>query len=49
MSIGLTMPEECGRLAYQGDLDFERGSVLCRELVLGVIDVARRGGLEAHG
>lgn len=49
VSIGLTMPEECGRLAYQGDLDFERGSVLCRELVLGVIDVARRGGLEAHG
>lgn len=49
VSIGLTMPEECGRLAYQGDLDLERGSVLCQELVLGVIDVARRGVLEARG
>lgn len=48
VSIGLTMPEECGRLAYQGDLDLERGAVLCRELVLGVIDVARRGGLETR-
>lgn len=48
VSIGLTMPEECGRLVYQGDLDLERGAVLCRELVLGVIDVVRRGGLEAR-
>lgn len=48
VSIGLTMPEECGRLAYQGDLDLERGSVLCHELVLGVIDVARRDGLETR-
>ncbi len=48
VSIGLTMPEECGRLAYQGDLDLERGAVLCRELVLGVIDVGRRGDLEAR-
>ncbi|WP_312162041.1 TetR/AcrR family transcriptional regulator [Phenylobacterium sp.] len=48
VGIGLTMPEECGRLVYQGDLDLERGSVLCHELVLGVIDVARRGGLETR-
>lgn len=47
VGIGMTMPEECGRLAYQGDLDLERGAVMCRELVLGVIDVARRRGLEA--
>jgi AcrR family transcriptional regulator len=46
VSIGMTMPEECGRLAYQGDLDLERGAVMCRELVSGVIDVARRRGLE---
>jgi AcrR family transcriptional regulator len=46
VSIGMTMPEECGRLAYQGDLDVEQGSALCRELVLGVIDVAGRRGAE---
>ena len=46
VSIGMTMPEECGRLAYQGDLDPEQGSALCRELVLGVIDVASRRGAE---
>lgn len=49
VSIGVTMPEESGRLAYQGDLDLERGAVLCRELVLGVIDVARRRGLKTRG
>lgn len=42
VGIGLTMPEECGRLAFQGDLDIERGAILCRELILGVIDVASR-------
>lgn len=46
VSIGMTMPEECGRLAYQGDMDVEQGSALCRELVLGVIDVAARRGAE---
>lgn len=46
VGIGLSMPEECGRLAHQGDLDLERGAVMCRELVLGVIDVARRYGAE---
>lgn len=47
VAIGMTMPEECGRLAYQGDLDLERGAAMCRELVLGVIDVARRRAAEA--
>ncbi|WP_340644711.1 TetR/AcrR family transcriptional regulator [Phenylobacterium sp.] len=47
LSIGMTMPEECGRLAFQGELDLERGALLCRELVLGVLDVARRRSLEA--
>lgn len=47
VSIGMTMPEECGRLAFQGELDLERGALLCRELVLGVLDVAGRRGLEA--
>ncbi len=46
VSIGMTMPEECGRLVYQGDLDVEQGAALCRELVLGVIDVAGRRGAE---
>lgn len=46
VSVGMTMPEECGRLVYQGDLDPEQGSDLCRELVLGVIDVAGRRGTE---
>lgn len=46
VSIGMTMPEECGRLAFQGDLGSEQGAALCRELVLGVIDVAVRRGLE---
>jgi AcrR family transcriptional regulator len=46
VSIGMTMPEECGRLAHQGDLDLERGAAMCRELVLGVFDVARRRGAE---
>ena len=49
VSIGMTMPEECGRLAFQGELEVERGAVLCRELVLGVLDVARRRGAEAAG
>lgn len=49
LSIGMTMPEECGRLAFQGELDLERGALLCRELVLGVLDVAARRGLEARG
>lgn len=48
LSIGMTMPEECGRLVHQGELDLERGAVLCRELVLGVIDVARRRDLKAR-
>lgn len=48
VGIGMTMPEECGRLAFQGDLDLERGAIMCRELVLGVIDVARRRGAEAE-
>lgn len=48
LSIGMTMPEECGRLVHQGELDPENGAVLCRELILGVIDVARRRGLEAR-
>lgn len=48
LSIGMTMPEECGRLAFQGELDLERGALLCRELVLGVLDVAARRGLEAR-
>lgn len=47
VSLGMTVPEESGRLVYQGDLDPERGAELCRELVLGVLDVARRRGLEA--
>lgn len=47
VGIGMTMPEECGRLAHQGDLDLERGAVLCRELVLAVVEVARRQGAEA--
>lgn len=47
LGIGMTMPEECGRLVHQRELDLERGAVLCRELILGVIDVARRRGLEA--
>jgi AcrR family transcriptional regulator len=46
VSIGMTMPEECGRLVFQGDLEPDQGSALCRELVLGVIDVASRRGLE---
>ncbi|HQT54283.1 TetR/AcrR family transcriptional regulator [Phenylobacterium sp.] len=49
LSIGMTMPEECGRLAFQGELDLERGALLCRELVLGVLDVAARRGLEPRG
>lgn len=48
LSIGMTMPEECGRLVHQGELDLERGAALCRELILGVIDVAQRRGLEAR-
>lgn len=48
VSLGLTLPEECGRLAYQGELDPERAIELCRELVLGVVDVARRRSLEAR-
>lgn len=48
LSIGMTMPEECGRLVHAGELDPERGAVLCRELILGVVDVARRRGLEAR-
>lgn len=47
VAIGMTMPEECGRLARQGDLDLERGAATCRALALGVIDVARRRGAEA--
>lgn len=49
VSIGMTMPEECGRLAWQGELDLERGAITCRELASGVVDVARRRGLEARG
>jgi AcrR family transcriptional regulator len=49
VSLGVTLPEECGRLAYQGELNPERGADVCRELVLGVIDTARRRGLEARG
>lgn len=49
LSIGMTVPEECGRLAFQGELDLERGAMLCRELVLGVLDAAGRRALEADG
>jgi len=49
VGMGLALPEECGRLAFQGDLDVERGAAMCRELVLGVVDVARRRGSEARG
>ena len=48
VSLGLTLPEECGRLVYQGELDAERGAQVCRELVLGVLDAARRRGAEAR-
>lgn len=48
VSLGLTLPEECGRLVYQGELDIERGAEVCRELVLGVLDAARRRGAEAR-
>jgi AcrR family transcriptional regulator len=48
VGVGMTMPEECGRLAHQGDLDLERGAAMCRELVLGVSDVARRRGAETR-
>ncbi|MFC3077428.1 TetR/AcrR family transcriptional regulator [Phenylobacterium terrae] len=48
VSLGITLPEECGRLVYQGELDEERGAEVCRELVLGVIDAARRRGAEAR-
>lgn len=47
VGIGMTMPEECGRLAFQGELEVGRGAVVCRELVLGVVDVARRRGAGA--
>lgn len=48
VSLGMTLPEECGRLVYQGELDEARGAEVCRELVLGVIDAARRRGAEAR-
>lgn len=48
VSIGMTMPEECGRLVHQGDLDLERGAQMCRELVLGVVDAASRRATEAR-
>ncbi|MDD3836824.1 MAG: TetR/AcrR family transcriptional regulator [Phenylobacterium sp.] len=48
IGVGLTMPEECGRLAFQGELDVERGALVCRELSLGVLDVARRRAAEAR-
>ena len=48
LSLGMTMPEECGRLAFQGELDLERGALLCRELVLGVLDVAGRRSRQAR-
>jgi AcrR family transcriptional regulator len=47
VGLGMTMPEECGRLAFQGELDIERGALVCRELVLGVLDAVRRRGAEA--
>ena len=40
VGVGMTLPEECGRLVHRGDLDPAQGSALCRDLVLGVIDVA---------
>lgn len=48
VSLGLTLPEECGRLVYQGELEAGRGAEVCRELVLGVIDAARRRAAEAR-
>lgn len=42
----LTLPEEVGRLVFQGDLAAARGAALCRELVLGALtalaETARR-------
>lgn len=37
VNLALTIPEETGRLVFQGDLDLERGRGLCRELVLGAL------------
>lgn len=37
VNLALTIPEETGRLVFQGDLDAERGRALCRELVLGAL------------
>lgn len=37
VSLALTIPEEVGRLVFQGALSLERGGALCRELVLGAL------------
>lgn len=48
VSLAVTLPEETGRLVYQGELDEARGAEVCHELVLGVLDAARRRGAEAR-
>jgi hypothetical protein len=43
--MGLTLPEECGRLVRQGDLELDRGADLCGHLVLGALEgLARSAG-----
>jgi len=45
VSMGLTLPEECGRLVRQGDLELDRGADLCGHLVLGALEgLARSAG-----
>ncbi|HVK40951.1 MAG: hypothetical protein K0Q62_147 [Phenylobacterium sp.] len=45
VSMGLTLPEECGRLVRQGDLELDRGAELCGHLILGALEgLARSAG-----
>lgn len=41
VNLMLALPEEGGRLAFQGQLAEERAVLVCRELVLGCLDALR--------
>lgn len=49
LNLLITIPEEAGRLAYEGQLTFDRGLLLCEELVASSLEAFRpqRNGLRA--
>jgi AcrR family transcriptional regulator len=48
VNLMLALPEEGGRLAFQGQMTEERAVLVCRQLVLGCLDALRARIVEAE-